>query len=105
MANGTAWREQNFVRVEWAWMAAPITLALLSLIFVAITIAQSAIPSNKYKIWKSSSLPPLLVLSDELRLDVGGLQSLSENENALKHARALLGRNSDGEWTLQGPPK
>jgi hypothetical protein len=35
MANGTAWREQTFVRVQWGWIAAPVILVLLSVIFVA----------------------------------------------------------------------
>lgn len=104
MANGTAWRVQTFVRVQWGWIAAPVTLVLLSLIFVAITIAQSGVQANRYEIWKSSSLSTLLALSEELHLRVGGLRSSSENESTLKLARAELERNSDGEWRLQGPP-
>lgn len=102
-SNGTAWREQTFFRVNWIYIAAPVTLALLSLIFVAVTMTESGIKSNRYKVWKSSSLSTLLALSEESKLSVGGLRSLSEIEGKFETTHALLGKNKDGNWVLQTP--
>jgi hypothetical protein len=104
LANGTAWREQTFVRIQWAWFAAPGTLVLLSVIFCVITIVRSGVQANRYMVWKSSSLSIMLALSEELHRRIGGLRSLSENESALEYTRASLKRNSDGEWSLQDSP-
>ncbi|KAF2677384.1 hypothetical protein K458DRAFT_436675 [Lentithecium fluviatile CBS 122367] len=101
-ANGTAWRERTFVQVRWGWIAAPVTLVLLSIIFVAVTIVQSSGQAKTYMIWKSSLAPTLLALSEELHRQVGGLRSLSENERALKYAKASLRRNEESEWRLHG---
>ncbi|KAA8568008.1 hypothetical protein EYC84_008433 [Monilinia fructicola] len=102
VANGTAWRDQTFVRVQWAWITAPMTLVLLSVIFVTITIVQSSMQTNKngFQIWKSSSLSTLIALSDKLHKDVGGLHSLSETERSLNGKKASLARGSDGKWRL-----
>ncbi|KAF7867162.1 hypothetical protein EAF04_005246 [Stromatinia cepivora] len=86
----TALREQNFVRVQWGWIAAPLALLLLSLLFVLTTIIQTRTKANQSKICGSSSLSTLLALSDELHRDVGGIRSLSENENGYNTSEYLL---------------
>jgi hypothetical protein len=101
-ANGTAWREQAFVQVQWGWIAAPVTLAILGGIFVVATIVQSSRQAGKYTVWKSSIVPTLLALSNELHGQIGGLRSLSENEDMMKHARASLRRNEERVWGLHG---
>ena len=104
-ANGTALREVVFVRVEGGWFAAPVTLVISSLIFVAFTIVQSVRQKQKkYMIWKSSSLSTLLSLSDDLHLQVGGLRTLSEIHSTLQPAKASLVQVSEREWRLQGAP-
>jgi len=101
-ANGTAWREQAFVQVQWGWIAAPVLLALLSIIFVVATIVQSSRQANQHMVWKSSTFPTLLALSEELHGQIGGVRSLSENERTLKYAKASLTRDEEREWWLHG---
>ncbi|PQE29273.1 acid phosphatase protein [Rutstroemia sp. NJR-2017a BBW] len=101
MANGTAWRDQTFVRVQWGYVTAPVTLALLSILFVTVTIVQSGVQEKKYKIWKSSTISTLLALSDEAHLQIGGLRSTSENEKAVENVRVALRHDADAEWRLR----
>ncbi|KAF2010318.1 hypothetical protein BU24DRAFT_427444 [Aaosphaeria arxii CBS 175.79] len=98
-ANGTAWREQAFVRVQWGWIAGPMTLAILSLLFVAITVVQSS--RHRQEVWKSSSLATLLALSDEIHSHIGGVRSASENESLLKPTKASMVQVSEGAWRLR----
>ncbi|KAM3076970.1 hypothetical protein ACMFMF_004885 [Clarireedia jacksonii] len=102
LANGTAWQDQTFVRVQWGYIAAPVTLALLSILFVTITIVQSMVQAKKYKVWKSSTISTLLALSDETHMQIGGLRSTSENEHAVETLKISLRHDADGEWRLRG---
>jgi hypothetical protein len=43
------------------------------------------------------------MLSEDLHMQVGGLRSLSENENILKATKASLEWKEVGEWRLQVP--
>jgi hypothetical protein len=102
LATGTTWRQQVFVRVQWAWFTAPAMLVMLSLLFCSLTIVQSSIQRDKYTVWKSSSLSTMLALSEKMHGDIGGLRSALENETVIATTRAQLGKNEEGKWRLNG---
>lgn len=60
--NGTAWTTQSYVQVRWPWMALPIALVVLSLVFLVVTVVHT----RRQYIWKSS---PLALLFSDLRVD------------------------------------
>ena len=97
---GTAFREQAIVCVQWGWIAAPISLAVLSILFVIVTIVQSSMHAGRYSIWKSSALATLLSLSDETHQRISGIEKISEMEDKLRSATASLTRDADGKFRL-----
>ncbi|KAE9981079.1 hypothetical protein EG328_011876 [Venturia inaequalis] len=53
---GTAWNEQTFIHIRWAWAIWPILLLALSLVFLIMTVAKSSREENVVRIWKNSAI-------------------------------------------------
>lgn len=101
-ADGTVWKEQTIVKVQWGWIVAPMMLAGFSMLLLVATIIQSTGQARRGMVWKSSSLPTLLALNSDLHKAVGGPRRLSKTERVLKDAKASLSRNKQGGWRLHG---
>ncbi|KAI1492866.1 hypothetical protein F5X96DRAFT_319561 [Biscogniauxia mediterranea] len=56
-AVGTVWVTETYVRVRWPWMALPVAIEGLALIFLIGTIIQSKM--SGVAVWKSSTMPML----------------------------------------------
>jgi hypothetical protein len=93
--NGTAYKMETYVHVRWRWMALPIALVGLSIVFLAATILK-----NEHKsalAWKSSSLA---LLFHGLEGVGKGAEGLGQMESVAKHTRVVLRKGGDGEWKL-----
>ncbi|EOA91786.1 uncharacterized protein SETTUDRAFT_86598 [Exserohilum turcica Et28A] len=58
---GTAYARETYVAVHWAWLAFPLAMLLLSIIFLISTILKTS--SENYQeigIWKTSAMPTLM---------------------------------------------
>ncbi len=95
-AHGIAWRTETYVRVYWAWMALPIALLALTLVFLIATMTQNH--RCKVMAWKSSSLAVLLHgVTDEDQRTFGGPLTQSREMNELAKGVAVqLRPESDG---------
>ena len=78
-------------------MALPISLVLLTLVFLVATIAQSR--RRKLQGWKSSSLAVLTGLDSKLRDDLGALGNLAALEKKAENTKVIIERERDG-WRL-----
>lgn len=96
LAQGLTYKNEVYIHVRWAWLALPISLVLLGIIFLAITISQSA----NVDIWKSSSLALLYHgLQDGQHHDA--VDSIQEMEELAKDHQVTLGRStSQGDLKL-----
>lgn len=56
-ASGTMWNSTVCTQVEWAWMAFPIALELITLVLLVTIIVMSLRDHGRRPIWKSSTLP------------------------------------------------
>lgn len=56
-ASGTMWNSTVCTRVDWAWMALPFSLELITLVLLAMVITLSWHDRGRHPIWKSSTLP------------------------------------------------
>jgi hypothetical protein len=56
-ALGTMWNSTVCTRVDWAWMAFPISLELITLVLLVMVIVMSLRERGRQPIWKSSTLP------------------------------------------------
>lgn len=56
-ASGTMWNSTVCTQVEWAWMAFPAALELVTLVLLVTVIVMSLRDHGRRPIWKSSTLP------------------------------------------------
>ncbi len=52
--NGTVWSDRSFVDVRWPWIALPLSLNLLGIMFLVLSIVYTN--KQKLPLWKSSLL-------------------------------------------------
>ena len=90
---------QIFVHVRWEWLILPVTLTLLSIVFVALTVVSSKMA--KAAIWKGSVTALLYHgLGDrDNDNEVALLQTVSAMEHAADKQRVRL-RSSKGTGTM-----
>lgn len=96
MVNGTAYSNETYVKVVWAWLILPLCIVFLALVFLVATIWQSR---GGKKAWKSSSLAALSVLSSETKAKLGGLTSISVIGERAKGMKVKMEEDRDG-WKL-----
>lgn len=89
----------TFVRVRWAWLAYPVALVLLSILFLVSTIIKSARCADQ-EVWKSSPLALLYHgFHTETRERLGPLNTLEEMERSSQQVRVTLRKDRVG-WKL-----
>ena len=93
-----------YVQIQWGWIAAPIILLVVSVLFVLAAITQSLHfgSHQKPEVWKSSSLPLLKALSKELHQDgPSGMAALSAMNTWATDVPVRLSRDEDEDgWKL-----
>jgi Protein of unknown function (DUF3176) len=120
-ARGTVLGIQTCVGVQWAWLAFPVVLLLLTLVLLLMTVIQSrkytrtGAAEDGRKPWKSSSLPLLWCgMGDETRAKYGRfdeIEKMKESGDGVKvsmrrwrwsgYGTLVVDDNSQGRWTLR----
>lgn len=105
-ANGTVYRTQTCIRVEWVWLALPAGLLLLTIVFLLLTIVKTR--SRQALVWKSSIFALLFSRLDQKttgRQADGPVASLEEMKAAagrmtvrLEDTKEGLRLVSQGDW-------
>jgi hypothetical protein len=66
--HGNAYSKENYVSVRWEWLTLPIGLLLIAFIFLAATVAKSALERDRVGVWKTSAYATLLYgLPDDMQ--------------------------------------
>jgi hypothetical protein len=59
MLEGKAYQREPYITIKWGWFAFPITLLLLTLVFLILTIIRTS-GDGETGIWKTSTMPTLI---------------------------------------------
>ncbi|KAF2130501.1 hypothetical protein P153DRAFT_366083 [Dothidotthia symphoricarpi CBS 119687] len=59
MLSGEAYNKEKFVSIQWGWLAFPLALLILSLVFLVATIIKTS-KDNTTGFWKTSAMPALI---------------------------------------------
>lgn len=94
---GEVWVQKTFVNVEWAWLAFPIVLLILSILFLVVASLKTRI--KRVGLWNLSPLTLFFhgQLSSECpELDVDSLNTADAMMNAATDLRARIIKDSRG---------
>ena len=92
---------EQYVHIRWAWLALPILLALLSLLFLLLTIYTTK--QNRVSIWKSSTLVLLYHGLEVTPLEENyPLDQLSQMHRLAAETRLRLRRDEDDCVEIDG---
>lgn len=68
MIPGRAFSKERYVSVRWIWLTLPLSLLLLTFIFLVATIIKASLESKQIGIWKTSAIATLLYgLPDDMQ--------------------------------------
>jgi hypothetical protein len=102
---GTAFVQQNVVRVSWSWMAAPIVFSAASLLFfVTVIVLCSVRRTVKPPLWKSSAVATLRCLDPCLHRELGGPPGQMVLSGAAEKQSVCLVRDGEGWLLVQDTP-
>ncbi|KAH0424302.1 hypothetical protein CcaCcLH18_11653 [Colletotrichum camelliae] len=88
-ARGVVWEQQTCVHVNWAWLALPAAMVLLTAVFLTLTVIQTS--ASERLPWKSSMLAVLFNGLDEKTRDAAGpVMSLQEMQVAADTTKMQL---------------
>ncbi|KAJ4330353.1 hypothetical protein N0V95_010070 [Ascochyta clinopodiicola] len=106
VANGTAFVQQNVVRVRWAWVAAPVVFCAASLLFfVTVVVLCSLRRTAKPPLWKSHAVATLRCLDPELHRELGSLLGRTSLSCAAGKESVRLVQDGDGWLLVRGLKK
>ncbi|KAF2621562.1 hypothetical protein BU25DRAFT_435383 [Macroventuria anomochaeta] len=94
MLHGTAYRMETYVEVRWQWLALPLGVLFVSLIFLAATITKSALERERVGVWKTSAYATLLYgLPDEVQKKITRSSSTGTPRTKAKEMKVKLQPN------------
>lgn len=101
---GSIWVQETYVKVQWGWIAAPISLLVGSVLFVLGVNISSLSCDRRQRpgVWKSSNLPLLKALEGDLYHEgPSGMRSPRSMKEWAKEVPVRLARDADGDgWKL-----
>lgn len=100
-ALGKAYSEETFIEVRWEWLTLPITVLVLTLVFLLCTMWRTAIESDRVGVWKNSSIVTLLYgLPDELQWKLTAAQHYKTPHSRAKELNVRLLPTK--KWRMSG---
>ena len=103
MTEGEAYVKETYVSVRWEWLTLPLGLLCIAFIFLAATIAKSAVELDRVGVWKTSAYATLLYgLPDEMQKKLTRSASTGTPRAKAKELKVKLQPN--GGWRASGLP-
>ncbi|KAK8040691.1 hypothetical protein PG991_000479 [Apiospora marii] len=106
-AEGTAWREEAEIHIEWSWLILPLAFVLSGTALFAATVVVSSCQYPGQPLWKSSMWPLVFQGLDEWSVEErcaredGSLREVKEMEEMAKAMRVTLQQNGSGAQKLK----
>jgi hypothetical protein len=103
MTKGDVYVRETYVSVRWEWLTLPLGLLCIAFIFLAATIAKSAVELDRVGVWKTSAYATLLYgLPDEMQKKLTRSASTGTPRAKAKELKVKLQPN--GGWRASGLP-
>jgi hypothetical protein len=100
MLEGKAYQMEPYITIEWGWLAFPLALLVLSLIFLVSTIIRTS-GDGATGIWKTSAMPTLIYsLPKEIQGQFASSSTWGTGKGAPRKTRIKLLPNSG--WRVSG---
>lgn len=102
-ATGTIYIQQNFVRVAWGLIAAPVAFTALCLFFLLSVVFSGSFHSEKKQkppLWRSALTAGLRCLDPQLHRALGGMMAPDVMNEASQELYVQLSKEGDGWWLL-----
>ncbi|KAF2183985.1 hypothetical protein K469DRAFT_204504 [Zopfia rhizophila CBS 207.26] len=91
MVLGMAFSKETYVSVRWEWLSLPLSLLVLSLIFLVGTVIKSTREKEQVGIWKTSAIATLLYgLPDDMQKKITASTSVGTPRARAKALRVKL---------------
>jgi hypothetical protein len=101
MLPGQAYNPENFVHVRWEWLTLPLGLLCISFVFLAATIAKSALEIDRVGVYKTSAYATLLYgLPDAMQEKITRSGSIRTPRAKAKELKVKLQPNQG--WRVSG---
>jgi hypothetical protein len=101
MTKGDAYVRETYVSVRWEWLTLPLGLLFIAFIFLAATIAKSAVELDRVGVWKTSAYATLLYgLPDDMQKKLTRSASTGTPRAKAKELKVKLQPN--GGWRASG---
>jgi hypothetical protein len=101
MISGNAYNKETFVSVRWEWLTLPLGLLCISFIFLAATVAKSAVERDRVGVWKTSAYATLLYgLPDDMQKKITRSSSTGTPRSKAKELKVKLQPNQG--WRVSG---
>jgi hypothetical protein len=97
---GEAYSEEVYVRVRWAWLAFPLVLLVLTVVFLGATIWKTS-NNQSAGVWKTSAMPSLIYgLPEETQTQLSSSSAWDSADGGGKKVRVKLLPNVG--WRVSG---
>jgi hypothetical protein len=93
-----------FVEARWEWLTLPVSLLVLSFVFLLATIIRSSREHDQVGVWKSSAIANILYgLPPEMREKIAAKSQTGTPREKAKELKVALLSNKHG-WRISGHP-
>ncbi|KAH3919101.1 hypothetical protein HBH56_028790 [Parastagonospora nodorum] len=100
MLEGKAYQMEPYISIQWGWLVFPLTLLVLSLVFLVSTIVKTS-GDSAMGIWKNSAMPTLIYsLPKETQPQFASSSAWSSDRGAPKKTRIRMLPNMG--WRVSG---
>ena len=103
MVTGKSFSEVTYIQVRWGWLALPMALLVLTLVFLVATVLRTSTQTEQVGVWKNSSIATLLYgLPDEMQREVTTSADATPRTKARKLNMRMM---PSGGWRFSGTLK
>lgn len=100
-AFGKSFNQEIYIEVRWVWLALPITLLVLTMIFLLGTLIRTSIEKDRVGVWKNSAIATLLYgLPDAIQQRITASQGHGTPRSKAKELNARMLSTKD--WRISG---
>jgi hypothetical protein len=91
MIPGMAFERENYVAVRWLWLTLPLSLLVLTFIFLVATVMKASRESERVGVWKTSAIATLLYgLPDDMQKKITSSTSTGTPRTKAKELRVRM---------------
>jgi len=100
-AIGKSFSQETYIEVRWVWLTLPITLLVLTMIFLVGTVMRTSVEKDRVGVWKNSAIATLFYgLSGAVQQKITASQGCGTPRSKAKELNARMLPTKD--WRISG---